>query len=216
MNNIVNHKSVEELEAELNKRKKFDHRIAFWGIILVIATLIWAFLNRQIINWISDSTAPETMVVLPKAQAQLSLNPQTKTIKSGETFAVDIILNTSDKQIDGVDIYSLHYDPSLMEVIDDMPDQSGIQIKPGTILEVNAANIVEPKNGSIKFSQVTTGGSHYVGSGVLATIHFKALTSGTAYLKFDFIRGETTDSNAAYHGKDQLSQVVDGIYTIQK
>ncbi len=195
---------------------KFDHRIAFWGVILLLAVLSWAFLNRQIINWVSDSTAPETVVNLPKAQTQLRLNPQTDSIKVGETFAVDIMLDTSGKPIDGVDIYSLHYDPSLIEVVDDMPDQKGVQIKPGSILEVNAANIVEPKSGSIKFSQVTTGGSHFVGSGVLATMHFKALNTGTAYLKFDFIRGETTDSNAAYHGKDQLSQVVDGIYNIEK
>lgn len=147
--------------------------------------------------------------------ATLYLNPQTKTVALGEQFKVDIILDTANGPIDGVDVYALHYDPSILEVVDDIPDQQGTQIQPGTIIPANAANIVEESTGMIKFSQITFGGTNFTGKGILATIHFKAVRAGTAYLKFDFSKGSTTDTNAAYGGKDQLARVIDAIYIIK-
>lgn len=150
-----------------------------------------------------------------KRGVTLYLDPQTGIITSGEQFKVDIILDTANGPIDGVDVYALHYDPSIIEVIDDMPNQQGIQILPGTIIPANAANIVEESTGMIKFSQITFGGTTFMGKGVLATIHFRAIKAGTAYLKFDFSKGSTIDTNAAYGGKDQLARVIDATYIIK-
>jgi hypothetical protein len=152
---------------------------------------------------------------LSKPNTQLILEPQTQTVKVGEVIEANIILDTGNEKIDGVDIYALHYDPSLLRVVDDVPTQSGVQIQPGEVLTLKAANIVDPKAGSIKFSQLASGGSSFQGRGVLATVHFMTLAPGTAYLKFDFVPGKTVDSNAAYNGKDRLAKVVDAIYTIQ-
>ena len=77
-----------------------------------------------------------------------------------------------------------------------------------------AINIVEEGSGTIKFGKLSAGGATFIGTGVLATIHFKAISSGSSYLKFDFKRGVTTDTNAAHKGKDQLARVVDAIYTV--
>jgi hypothetical protein len=191
------------------------HAVVHWAIFLLIAVVAWFFLSNKIQDWIKLNETGVSVTLAKPQQAQLTLSPQTRTVKSGDTFSVDIILDTANRPIDGVDIYSLHYDPTLLQVLDDVSNKTGVQILPGKIMEVNAANIVSSTTGTIKFSQIATGGTNFVGSGVLATMHFKALATGTAYLNFDFVKSSTVDTNAAYKGKDQLGRVVDGIYVIQ-
>lgn len=190
------------------------HHHIHWVVFVLVLALVGVAIFSRIIDWTSLND-PGINVQLSKPTAQITLNPQTREVKEGDRFSVDILLDTAGLPIDGVDIYSLHYDPTLLRVLDDQPNTSGVQILPGTIMELNAANNVSPSTGTIKFSQLSQGGTHFVGKGILATIHFQALTAGTAYLKFDFVERSTTDTNAAFKGKDQLSSVVDGIYVIQ-
>jgi hypothetical protein len=211
---------------ELNKKRSgkswYDqwhdtdhHHYVHWALFLVIVIGAWALLHRNINDWLYNWTDDSTVTVhLAKPTARLSLDPQSQSIAAGETFAVNIVLDTGTGTADGVDIYSLHYDPTLLQVVDDVPNKSGVQIMPGTIMGLNAANIVEQKTGTIKFSQVSEGGTNFTGRGVLATIHFKALSTGSAYLQFDFSKGSTVDSNVAFKGKDQLTSVIDGVYVI--
>jgi hypothetical protein len=191
------------------------HFLAHWGIFIIIVVVVWAFLYARIGNWIFDDNEAGITVTLPKSSTQLYLEPKTKTIKQGDVFTVNVMLDTGKGQVDGVDLYALHYDPSLLQVIDDIKSESGTQITPGNILTQNTYNQVDTKAGNIKFAQVAEGGTSFNGKGVLATVHFKALAPGSAYLKFDFTAGSTIDSNAAYRGKDQLNRVVDAIYTIE-
>ena len=190
------------------------HALSHWVILVVAAIIAYFFLSGQIVHW-SSQVNKGIVVRLPQAGGVvISLDPQTKTVAVGETLSADIILDTADRPIDGVDIYALHYDPTILQVIDDVPDKKGVQIEPGTIISMNAANIVDQKTGTIKFGQAAAGGTNFTGKGVLATIHFKAIGKGTTYLKFDFKSGSTVDTNAAHGGKDQLSRVVDAIYTV--
>jgi hypothetical protein len=194
-----------------------SHRsLVYWGIFLIFIAIIAAVLYAKIGDWaLSLSDTGLNVKLSQPSTTILALDPQTATVTVGDTLKADVILDTGNENIDGVDIYALHFDPSLLKVLDDEPKQSGIQIKPGDILTLNAANIVDQTSGTIKFGQVAVGGTSYHGKGVLATIHFKAMASGTAYLRFDFRPGNTIDSNAAYKGKDRLAKVVDAIYTIQ-
>src|SRR3989344_3730446 len=96
--------------------------------------------------------------------AVLTLTPSSTTIPVGQTFTVDINLDTKGAAIDGVDIYSLRYNPAILEVVDSNTSQSGIQIIPGTLLANTLTNTVNASNGTIQFSQVTAGGSTYTGS----------------------------------------------------
>ncbi len=193
------------------------HHWVHWVIFAVIVVGAWALLYRNINDWSYNSSDDSSvMVQLAKQTARLSLDPQGQAVTVGDTFPVNIVLDTGSVAADGVDIYSLHYDPTLLKVVDDVSAKSGVQILPGSIMNLNAANIVDEKSGTIKFSQVSEGGTSFTGRGVLATIHFKALSSGTAYLQFDFSKGSTVDSNVAFRGKDQLTAVIDGIYVINK
>jgi len=145
--------------------------------------------------------------------ATLSLSPSSGSYTVGDTFEVQIILDTQGAETDGVDIHYLNYDPSLLEVQDADTGQAGIQISPGTLYSNTPLNSVDSVNGLIDFSQTTAGGSTYNGSGVLATITFKVLSQGTANVTFDFTSGETTDTNVASSGQDVLTSVADGNYT---
>ncbi|OGE80604.1 MAG: hypothetical protein A2660_00775 [Candidatus Doudnabacteria bacterium RIFCSPHIGHO2_01_FULL_45_18] len=213
-----NKKAVNKNSNELAWYNKWHdsrhHVLTHWLILAVIVVFAWALLYNKINDWISIFSEPEIQVRISQGQANLSLDPQQATVTVGDIFSVDVVLDTGDKPVDGVDIYSMHYDPSILQVLDDNPAKAGKQILSGKILEINAANIVEEKTGSIKFAQVSDFGTNFTGRGILATIHFKALNPGTAYLKFDFTKGSTIDSNAAYRGKDQLSRVVDAIFTV--
>jgi len=146
--------------------------------------------------------------------ATLSLSPSSGSYTVGDTFEVQIVLDTQGTETDGVDIHYLNYDPSLLEVQDANTEQTGIQISPGTLYSNTPINSVDTVNGRIDFSQTTAGGSTYNGSGVLATVTFKVLSGGTANVTFDFTLGETTDTNVASSGEDVLTSVTNGSYTL--
>lgn len=194
--------------------EKDSHAIVHWLLLILVAVFAWSSINGQIYLWLNQIDQQEVMVNVPNTKATLSLTPQTNSVKLGDTFSVDIILDTKAGAIDGVDIYGLHYDPTILKVIDDLPNQRGVQILPGKIIPNSAVNIVEESTGTIKLGQLSAGGENFTGRGVLATIHFKAVGLGSSYLKFDFNRGSTIDTNVAHRGKDKLSSVVDAIYTV--
>lgn len=139
-----------------------------------------------------------------------------RQIVVGETFAVEIRLNTFGRNVDGVDIAALRYPPELLAVTDDDPGTAGIQITPGTLMPLTMVNRVDPAAGAITFSQVAAGGTTYANNrpATLATIHFQALQAGEATVTVDAVAGDTTDSNVVSNGQDWLVGVPDGRYWI--
>jgi hypothetical protein len=198
-----------------HEHKAINHKLIHWLIFGAVVVLVSVALLTQMSNWRNSASDSGVTVSLPKPEAELVLDPQTKTVSVGETFDVNIVLDTAFKPIDGVDLYALHFDPSILNVVDSVTTQTGVQIKPGTIMSVNAINRVDQAAGSIVFSQVAEGGTNFTGKGTLATITFRAVGAGSSFLKFDFNRGSTVDTNAAHKGKDQLDRVVDAIYSVQ-
>jgi hypothetical protein len=144
----------------------------------------------------------------------LTLTPSSGSYASGASFNVDIDINTSGAQVDGVDVYSLHFNPALLQVNDANSGTTGIQITAGSLLPQTLTNTVNNSTGVIQFSQVTTGGTHYSGSGVLASISFKAIANGTSAVTFDFTQGSTADTNVAGAGVDTLSSVGNASFTV--
>lgn len=138
-------------------------------------------------------------------QASLSLSPASGSYKTGQIFSVNILLNTGGANTDGVDVYYLHYPSGLLEVQDADVVASGVQITPGALYPSTLSNVVSSSGGTIDFSQVSSGGNFYSGSGTLATISFKVLSTGTATLSFDRIAGSTIDCNVVSSGGDILN-----------
>lgn len=147
--------------------------------------------------------------------ATLSLSPSSGTQTIGTTFQVNISLDTQTSPIDGVDIRYLNYNPAILEVQDANTTTAGIQITAGNLMPQTIVNNVDSISGLISFSQIiNTGGVQFNGSGTFATITFKALTTGTANINFNFTSGNTTDSNITSNGSDILTSVINGSYTL--
>ena len=146
--------------------------------------------------------------------ATLNLTPAAKTVAVGQTFTVDVQLDTKGAAIDGVDLYFLKFDPKVLEVVDSNPGTSGIQISPGNSLALTLANSANNATGQIQFSQTVSAGSTFTGTAKLATITFKAKSAGTSNLSFDFRSGSTTDTNVASRGSDALTSVGSAKYVV--
>src|SRR5262245_21683812 len=88
--------------------------------------------------------------------ATLSLSPASGSYQAGQTFTVTVNLDTTGAAIDGVDLYYLNYNPSILQVVDANTSTAGVQITPGTLMSGTLSNSVS--SGRVHFSQVTSGG----------------------------------------------------------
>lgn len=198
-------------------------RELFYLLVIIVFTVLIVI---YLLNKFQDDNVTEDSPIGSHGQmhatggnpgATLSFEPESQEFVVGDTFSVDIILDTAGNDVDGVDIYSLYYDPTLLEVVDNLPRQSGTQIKAGSLISQNggsSGNSVNKTEGTILFSQPASGGQYFNGKGVLATIQFKALKPGDANLKFDFIPGSTVETNVVGHGIDLLSHVGEANFSI--
>jgi hypothetical protein len=146
--------------------------------------------------------------------ATLTLTPASGSYTSGQTISVNINLDTTGAAIDGVDVYSLHFNAAVLQVQDASASTSGVQITAGSLLPQTLTNTANNSTGVVQFSQVTTGGTTYTGAGVLATINFTALANGTSPVTFDFTLGSTSDTNVAGGGTDKLTSVGNASFTV--
>ncbi len=146
--------------------------------------------------------------------ATLAVSPPTQTVAAGNNFLVDVTLNTQGANVDGVDIRYINFNPALLQVIDNDTGAAGVQIKPGTLMPVTSVNSADNTLGRISFLQTASGGTNYTGLGTLATITFRAVSSGAAAVTFSYAVGNTTDCNVASGGSDVLNSVASGSYTL--
>ncbi|HEY4503009.1 MAG TPA: cohesin domain-containing protein, partial [Candidatus Paceibacterota bacterium] len=146
--------------------------------------------------------------------ATLSVSPSSSSVTNGQNFNVDILLDTAGVSVDGVDVFSLRYNPAILQVQDANTGADGIQITPGILLPITLVNSVNATNGTLQFSQVATGGSSFNGSGKLATITFRGISNGTSAVTIDFSSGSASDSNVAGGGIERLTGVNNASYTI--
>src|SRR3989344_1913375 len=171
------------------------------------------FISLALVPIFTDAAAT-TSVVIGGGSATLSLSSASGSYSTGDIFSVNILLNTGDIAIQGVDVAYLNYNPALLEAQDDDNSTIGIQITAGSLMPSTLTNVADNTAGKITFSQVTDSGTNYTGSGTLATIRFKALSAGTANATFDFTAGSTIDANIASAGEDILGSVTNGSYVI--
>ena len=144
----------------------------------------------------------------------LSLSPTTNSVIPGQTFTIDVMLNTQGVGVDGVDIKSLHYNPAIIQLEDADASTSGVQIGSGSLFPITLTNSVNTTTGTIDFSQVSSGGATYNGSGRLVTLTFRGVADGTSGVRFDFALGNSADTNVAGGGIDTLTSVTNGNYIV--
>lgn len=146
------------------------------------------------------------------AGATLSLSPASGTFNKSCSFSLEITLDTGGAQTDGTDAI-LFYDATRF---------SATGIRSGTIYSDYPGNSIDPQNGKITVSGLSSVSSAFSGQGTLATIDFTVLETapeGATQITFDFDpqnKAKTTDSNVVERQTvaDILNQVTNGSYTI--
>lgn len=106
--------------------------------------------------------------------ASLSLQPGAISKKVGETFDLNIYLNTGGATVVGAGV-TISFDPSKLEVTDADKSTPDVQLKPGSIIPDPTVldNRVDNTKGKIHLSIGSLTNS-FSGEGVLGTINFRA------------------------------------------
>lgn len=158
---------------------------------------------------IIDVTDPAYIAALSDAQAKiaykgvrLEVQPRTLAVKVGDTFNLDIFLDTDGNAIDGVDVNQLHFDPALISVTKVL----------GTLLTEEFNQI---KSGTVAYSAISPLGQQFKGTGVLCSLTCVALKAGTSLITIDAAKGDTIDSNVATPAGDILEFVINGSVLIK-
>lgn len=185
-------------------------------VLIIVAVLVLALVGLLVYLIQAGKLKP---IAAPSGPT-LSLSPGSLIVNIDQTFNVNILLDTAGQAVDGVDIFYLHYDPQVLEVQDADSATAGVQIQTGSIFPSYLGNVVDPTTGKISISGIVMPGSTagYSGSGIFATVNFKALAAASSSsVYFDFTPGSTTDTNVAEHGNpgnDILAAVNNGSYTV--
>jgi hypothetical protein len=115
------------------------------------------------------------------AKSSVSVVPQTITASHGDTFTIDIMVDPAGSRVFGAE-YKLFFDRNLLKAI----DQSR-----GTLLSQDGAEVIEVVNkinntiGIIEYGETRTGEAGVTSSGVLASITFEVIGSGTSELRLE-------------------------------
>lgn len=192
---------------------KFLSSYRYWIIFILVAGLASFVLVKEI-QRLYDVSVIDLNTSDAAAGTTLSLSPSAVNLKANTNVPVDINLNTGGVNIDGVDVFYLRFNASLLQVVDSDAVTTGVQIAPGTLFPITLANTVDNVNGTISFTQAAAGGSFFNGSGKLATVTFRGISNSTTTANFDFTLGSTTDTNVSGTGVDQLAQVSGTTFTI--
>lgn len=130
-----------------------------------------------------------TMEDSSTTKANLMLSPDSGNFAVGETFSMDVLLDTNGVEVSQVD-FKLKYNPDALEVQDSDRDRAGIQIKDGDLFEVLLSTTpVDTRAGTIEYSKIALSESKYYKTagepGKVATIDFKVLKEGSAAVSFE-------------------------------
>lgn len=180
-------------------------------MITKIKNKLFVFSLIMVLFFSAISYSSNASLIGDTNNATLSLSPNTGVYKVGNTYAIDILVNTHGQNVVAVAAY-LTYNPGLFQVVS--IDNTG------SVFTTEAENIIDNVNGKVKItSGIPTPGVNTV-SGKVATLNIKGLadTAPSAdNFSFIFTAGSTIDSNVILNdglGTDRISGVDSGKYTL--
>ncbi|OGE14383.1 hypothetical protein A3F00_05180 [Candidatus Daviesbacteria bacterium RIFCSPHIGHO2_12_FULL_37_11] len=192
----------------IKKRFNLKYLFIILGAVVLIEIIIgvWVFLQKNSSAGTAPGKLAENQVSTQpgdkSVNAKLSLSSVKNEFKVGEVIPVTISIDTDSQVVDGVDVV-LNFDPAALEA-------SSASITTGTIFPEYPVAKVE--KGIVRITAITSlAGVGYSGSGIFATINFKAKQKGQAKVTVDFTKGSTTDTNivGTEFPDDMLSEVKD-------
>ncbi len=118
------------------------------------------------------------------AESSVSVSPQTVTAPTGDTFTIDIIVDSADNAVYGAQ-YELYFDNTALNAISQT--QGTFLSQDGENTNV-PADIINNTLGKIVYGEARMGAPAGVtGSGTLASITFEAVKSGTSGLTLSYV-----------------------------
>lgn len=137
-----------------------------------------------------------------KTESAVLLSPSFQQLPMKAQLVVDVIIKAGEPLV-GADV-KIKFDPRVLEAT---------SIDSGDAFE--KVPLKATKGNTISLTAINTGANKFVGSGRLATLHFKAKDAGDTKIKIAHTLGSTTDSNlVAPQVKDVLSKVDTGHFLI--
>ena len=191
--------AIEEFR-DLPSRNKIG-ALAFLFFLFLFAFFVTIFYWRmRTPRPSSPSQTPPPVTKKEPALATLSLVPENQTVKAGSTFLVTINFKTGDYKVDTVDAV-LSFDPKLLAVEKISP---GMFFAEYPIKKWQDGQVM--LTGTIGAQGKQTGGAK--GEGALGTIKFKALTPGSASVRF------AKNSLVVTKGKNVLGKTKGAVFEI--
>lgn len=129
-----------------------------------------------------------TLSIKSARAAYFSVSPASSTVSSGQTFTVDLNLNTESVSASGCDVV-MTFNSSIIKVQN---------VSFGSSPIFSSTNTSTPDNVGGKLtinSSVISSAFAFSGSGKLATITFSAEGAGTSLFSFSCTAGSRTDTN---------------------
>lgn len=159
--------------------------------------------------------------------AYFRLSPNQAHFLVGETFYLDVMINTMGHDTDAADVI-LSYDDEYIELLDGMPSVPGLQAEPGDAYQFYPGNVVDEATNMISITGFSVAEPLNTGTSevLFARLHFKALkaTSKTPVsfefipwgADYTFIPGSSIETNIAESvtSQDILKYVESGEYSI--
>jgi hypothetical protein len=180
------------------------------GLWLAVVLLVAVLDNSKTAPEMSNKAPSEKATpAVPEAKGTLSFSPSSGQYKEGEIFSVDIIADSHDQPIAGVDLI-LKYNSDILEV--KAENKEFVKAGENFFLAFPAGE--QDEKGAFRFSVLTQDPREVKEK--IATIFFLAKKEGEVKLEFVFEKGATNDSNMALAGggKDILSSVSGAFYRI--
>ena len=166
--------------------KKLKRKINYLRIFTYLFFVICILLIGLVIFW-SQRSSVETFYSVPPQppQAALYLSPEQGNYKVGDEFSVDVLVNTAGSDV-VVAAAHLSYNKNYMKALSIDTSRS--------LFQMTAENDINIKDGKIKITLGKPTPGVKASSGLVATIHFKALEKVSPYfdnIYFDFTKGSS-------------------------
>lgn len=167
-------------------------------------------------RWIGLAVLLTTLFATPVGyglaqDTKVFIDPPEREVAVGATTTVDIRIENVTGLF-GAEVH-LEFEPTLLEVVDADTGTDGVQIQSGQFLSsyFTAQNIVDQAHGKIHFAASQGPDDAPVsGSGVLATIIFRAKAVGTSKIKFDEVILANRDGGQISAETEKGKIIIDG------
>ena len=119
------------------------------------------------------------------AESTMSVSPQTISASQGDVFSIDVIMDPAGSEIYGAQ-YELHFDKNMLEATS---QNQGTFLSHDNTDTIELINNIDNAIGRIDYGETRVGDPEAVGGvsekGVLASITFEVIGSGTSELKLE-------------------------------